>query len=197
MRNLTTIALLLPLLAGCASLSKEECTVGDWVSVGANDAMEGRSTSRLSDHREACSKYNIMPDRDKYMAGYQKGLITYCTPSNGFSVGRNGYSYQNICPAPGDAEFMRGYLRGSALHEVETEIAQKEHELSRLREERRKLLAPKKHADGKKAPDKRKLMRGIERDISAIQFDLQQLQFKRDRALVDADEFLQTAEPGI
>ncbi|SFO40543.1 Protein of unknown function [Cohaesibacter marisflavi] len=191
MRSFPALFLLLPLLAGCASLSQEECQTGDWGAVGANDAMEGRDATRFSEHIEACSKYDIAPDKKLYEIGYQKGLRSYCTPSNGFSVGRNGYSYRQICPPASEPEFMRGYLRGSALHETETEIAEKEQELTRLKTERAELRASKKE------DKKRKSLRRVARDIDALEWDLHRLRFKRDRALVEADHFLQTIEPVI
>ncbi|WP_319412126.1 DUF2799 domain-containing protein [uncultured Cohaesibacter sp.] len=191
MRCLPSLLLLLPLLAGCASLSQEECISGDWSSVGANDAMEGREASRLADHAKACAKYDIVPDKPLYEHGYQKGLGSYCTPTNGFSVGRNGYNYRHICPPASEAEFMRGYLRGSSLHDIETEIAEAEHDLSRIQRERDILRADKK------ASDKGKRLRQLSLDLDGLRWDLQRLRFKRDRALVEADRFLQTMEPGI
>nr|WP_321481516.1 DUF2799 domain-containing protein [uncultured Cohaesibacter sp.] len=191
MRSLPALFLLLPLLAGCASLSQEECLSGDWSAVGTNDAMEGRDASRFSDHIKACSKYDISPDKNLYQIGYQKGLRSYCTPSNGFSVGRNGYSYRQICPPASEPEFMRGYLRGNALHETETEIAEKEHDIAQLKSERAKLRSSKK--DDKK----RKSLRRLSHEINALEWDLHRLRFKRDRDLAEADLFLQTIEPVI
>ncbi len=191
MRSLLTLTLIVPLLAGCASLSQEECKMGDWASVGTNDAMEGRTTARLEDHLKACAKYDIVPDEKLYNEGYQKGLITYCTPANGFSVGRNGYSYQHICSPASEPEFMRGFMRGSELHEVETEIAEKEREISRLRRNRDELMA---NRDNPKAARR---LGSLRNEMEELKWDLGSLRFKRDRALLEADRFLQSIDSDI
>ena len=191
MRSFTALLLLLPFLAGCASLSQEECQSGDWAAVGSNDAMDGRQPSRFADHIKACAKYDITPDEALYQTGYQKGLTSYCTPSNGFSVGRNGYAYQNICSPATEPEFMRGFLKGSSLHEVETEIAEKEHELARLKSEWHKARASQKDGSDKK------IARRFAREMDNLEWNLRSLRFKRDRALVQADQFLQSIEPDV
>ena len=50
------------LLAGCATLSKEECTVGNWQMIGYNDGVAGHYPERLASHTKACAKANVAPD---------------------------------------------------------------------------------------------------------------------------------------
>lgn len=38
------------LLSGCATLSKEECMVGDWQTIGYNDGVAGYHSERLTSH---------------------------------------------------------------------------------------------------------------------------------------------------
>lgn len=112
----TLIALL---LSGCASLSETECRSGDWYGVGLVDGQNGAPLSRLSDHREACAEFGISIDGDRYRAGRDEGLRSYCTPENGVHVGRSGATYHNVCPAELAGEFMRQYRFGYTIWEVE------------------------------------------------------------------------------
>ncbi|WP_316861203.1 DUF2799 domain-containing protein [uncultured Cohaesibacter sp.] len=183
-------------LSGCASLSKEECVGGDWGNIGTRDAIEGHQSDRLKEHKDACERYDIIPDPNAYMQGYEKGLVTYCTPTNGFSVGRNGYEYNSICHKTSEAEFLRGYLRGRALHELETRIAELELELSRterlITDARHEAKAPKKGKpqEKTKASERNKDLPALMRDRDQIRFELDRLRFERGQALLAADEFL-------
>lgn len=112
-------AILLAVLfvAGCAgSLSKEECAVADWYSVGVEDGSKGYDLSRLGAHRKACAKVGVTPDADRYAEGRLVGLQSYCTYQRGYAQGQRGAASQTVCPAGQlEAEFMSGYHAGLPL----------------------------------------------------------------------------------
>lgn len=70
------------LLSGCATLSKEECTVGNWQTIGYNDGVAGYYSDRLAAHAKACAKVGTAPDYQTWERGRQRGLQQYCTVSN-------------------------------------------------------------------------------------------------------------------
>ena len=118
-----TIALLaIALLAGCATLSESQCAANDWHTVGYSDGVSGQDSSRLLKHQNACMKHGVTPNRMAYMAGWEEGVVRYCTPDNGFQQGQRGSSYRNVCPNDLEPGFHEAYLAGRELHLAQAEI---------------------------------------------------------------------------
>lgn len=103
-------------LASCATMSKEQCLAGDWTGQGYADGMAGRAMSRLGEHAEACAKHGIAPDDDSYRAGRAQGLRVYCTPANGFRIGRQGNNYGGVCPADLEGDFVYAFNDGRTVY---------------------------------------------------------------------------------
>jgi hypothetical protein len=118
-------AIALALLGGCAGgLSKEECLYADWRAIGYEDGARGAPTSAVSSHRQACAKKaGVTPNMSEYLAGRDAGLGDYCQPSNGFTVGANGWRYYGVCTGPGEGAFMSAYQQGSQLYTLEGEVS--------------------------------------------------------------------------
>ena len=118
-----TIALLaIALLAGCATLSESQCAANDWHTVGYSAGVSGQDSSRLLKHQNACMKHGVTPNRMAYMAGWEEGVVRYCTPDNGFQQGQRGSSYRNVCPNDLEPGFHEAYLAGRELHLAQAEI---------------------------------------------------------------------------
>ena len=125
-------------LASCQTMSKDECSAADWQVIGQQDGAAGLSSEgRFADHVKSCKKAGVQPDQTAYYAGYQSGLVQYCTPLKGLSVGQGGRSYNNVCPPDLEIGFMRGHRLGSAeyskkseIRTIETRIRQLEGEIS-------------------------------------------------------------------
>jgi Protein of unknown function (DUF2799) len=127
MKPFAYVALLsLPLLSACASLTPEQCETGDWLNLGISDGAQGRPLARLDEHREACGKVGISIDTETYIRGRDQGLTRYCTPVSGFTVGRNGRSHANVCPAELAGGFEAGYVLGSELNTARSALADAE-----------------------------------------------------------------------
>jgi hypothetical protein len=125
--------LLLLLVCGCASLGKDECLHADWYAIGLEDGARGRPVERLGDHRRACAKHNVAPNTERYVAGRNEGLKSFCTYERGFSEGRAGHAYAAGCPQPQGGQFLAGYHRGRELHELHRRLDEVEKDIARTK----------------------------------------------------------------
>lgn len=125
-------------LSGCATMSGDECVTSDWSAIGYEDGSRGYTTDRHAKYRKACAKHGITPDFTAYQSGRDRGLVEYCQPSRGFSVGSNGGSYNGVCRVELEADFLDGYKTGRHLHTLRTNVSRasssissKEYEMKR------------------------------------------------------------------
>jgi hypothetical protein len=107
-------------LNGCATLSEEQCAIGDWYGIGQSDGAEGRSHARLEEHVEACQRHGVTPDHILYEQGRQQGLLSYCTPQSGFRAGRHGAGYDGVCPAHLEGGFLTAYADGQLIRAAQS-----------------------------------------------------------------------------
>lgn len=111
------------LLSGCATgLSKDECRVADWRTIGYEDGLRGAPAERIGAHRAACARHQVAPDLAAYSQGRERGLVEYCQPRNGYRAGLNGASYANVCPAAAEQGFVDGYRYGRQIHDARAEL---------------------------------------------------------------------------
>ena len=141
-RTLATILLAgTAALSGCASLSESQCLAGDWQTVGYRDGTTGQDPSALLKHQNACVKHGVTPDREAYLAGWDRGILQYCQPRNGFALGERGASFPSLCPDTVvdlfEAAYHDGrriYLARAEIRRLEREIDAREHRLEHLQE---------------------------------------------------------------
>ncbi len=95
-------------LNGCASISEEECMIGDWYQLGYTDGQEGKRNQSAA-YSEDCAEYLVYVDNEEYKKGRSEGLKSYCTYSNGTFVGQNNQEYNHVCPVGLADEFLAGY----------------------------------------------------------------------------------------
>jgi Protein of unknown function (DUF2799) len=125
-------ALLIAAIAsGCASLDRAECLSANWYAIGLEDGARGRPLERLGDHRRACAEHKVVPDAERYVAGRDEGLKSFCTYERGFSHGRSGQSYSGGCPAALAVSFQSGYQLGRELHELHRRLADVQSQIAR------------------------------------------------------------------
>jgi len=106
------------IVSGCASLDRGECLNANWYAIGVEDGARGQPLERLGTHRRACAEYGVAPDAERYVAGRNEGLKSFCTYERGFSQGRSGQAYTGACPANLAAAFQSGYQLGRELYDV-------------------------------------------------------------------------------
>jgi hypothetical protein len=97
-----------------AKLSEEESKTdqGDWIAIGFNNGKRGDPLNDMQNYIHNCSQYNIQLDTVNYQLGWHNGIVQYCTPENGFKVGRAGKDYNNACPDHLAADFLDQYIVG-------------------------------------------------------------------------------------
>ena len=106
------------LLANCATMSKDECLVGDWGEKGYADGASGYPLTRLEEHAKACAKYQVTPNPSAYQSAREDGLRGYCTFQRGWTEGRAGNIYYGACRPEEEADFLPAYQDGRRLHDV-------------------------------------------------------------------------------
>lgn len=144
MRFLALAALIL--ISACASVSREECLEGDWVSIGQRDGAAGRvGSAQFERHVTACAKIDVTPDRAAWAQGYEVGLRQYCTPLSGLRAGEAGDSYRNVCPAGTEAGFLRGHDLGLAAYRQRQRISEIEREINELTRRNAKIAGQEEH----------------------------------------------------
>lgn len=124
LRNYTILMIGLSVaLSACTTLSREECSSGDWQKIGIQDGSDGRPAERFDRHVKACGRDGTAPDRALYLAGRQKGLATYCTSVRGYREGALGQKYYDVCLPPSDEQFQIGFKLGGRIRGLESQIS--------------------------------------------------------------------------
>ena len=118
------------LLAGCTTMSKDQCLAGAWGEKGYQDGVSGYRTSRLDDHAQACAKFGVAANPSAYLSAREDGLRTYCTWENGFRQGRQGNSYGGVCAPAEEREFLPAYEDGRRIYAVEQAVSAAESALN-------------------------------------------------------------------
>jgi hypothetical protein len=121
--RLLSLGAALYLLAGCSGMSEQACATADWRTVGFEDGTAGRSDGSIGRYGQQCSEHGVSPDLESYRAGHAEGVRIYCKESNGFAVGHSGASYQGVCPADLESDFLAEYNSGRRLHELESALS--------------------------------------------------------------------------
>lgn len=156
----------LPLLVGaalvlnaCATLSEEECITSDWRRLGESDGASGRQVGFVAEHQAACTKHGVTPDVVAWRGGWEAGIATFCTPSNGARLGAEGRSYAGSCPLDLKASFEEPYFANKKVHDARERRDQLRSRIDGLRYE----------LDGIKEEDKRREKR---REMERLRDDL-------------------------
>ena len=111
------------LLAGCTTMTKDQCLAGAWGEKGYQDGLAGYPASHLNDHVEACAKYGAAPDSRSYLSAREESLRTYCTWENGFQQGRQGNIYAGVCLPAEEATFVPAFEDGRRIHAAEQAVS--------------------------------------------------------------------------
>jgi hypothetical protein len=126
-----TAALIAAIVSGCASLDRSECLNANWYAIGLEDGARGRPLERLGDHRRACAEHRVAPEAERYLAGRDEGLKSFCTYERGFAHGRSGQTYAGGCPAAMAASFQSGYQLGRELHDLHRRLSEVHSQIAR------------------------------------------------------------------
>ncbi|QBK30254.1 DUF2799 domain-containing protein [Roseitalea porphyridii] len=119
-------------LSSCATLNEEQCQVVDWQQLGQSDGAQGQPSTYIARHQEACTRFGITVNAAAWQSGWESGIRSYCTPSNGLSVGLSGGVNRNACPADLAARFNEAYRVGDAVHDARSRRDETQREIDRL-----------------------------------------------------------------
>ena len=123
------------LLGACATgMSRDECALADWQTIGYEDGLRGFPAERIGAHRVACAKHQVTPNLAAYSSGRERGLREFCQPKNGFRVGLYGGGYANVCSGPTEPAFVDSYRYGKQIHDARTELRTTNSRLRNARE---------------------------------------------------------------
>lgn len=177
MMRMTLALVTCALLASCASVSREECLAGDWVSIGSRDGAAGRvGTAQFERHMTACAKVDITPDRAAWAQGYEAGLRQYCTPVSGLREGEAGRSYRNVCPASSESGFLRGHDLGITAYRQRQRISEIEREISTLNTRNAQLAASKDEAAQREWQANQSELLSLRLDLSLARAELSRIE---------------------
>lgn len=107
---------------GCTTMSQKECLSSDWYAVGYDDGYRGYTAVQFSKHHKACAKHGVTADFQAYQSGREQGLLVFCKPERAFQIGKQGKSYQGVCPETVEQEFLSAYHAGNRLYKIKAEI---------------------------------------------------------------------------
>ena len=135
LRRIPFLLIAVLLMAGCASMGKDECLQADWRTIGYEDGSRGYPGNRIGVHRKACAKHGVTPNLTAYEAGRQKGLTVWCAPRNGYRIGLRGGHYNGVCPQGMEQPFVEAVSRGRAVYGYEKEVTKAQQELKQMQKE--------------------------------------------------------------
>lgn len=102
------------MLAGCATekMTPGTCAASDWYAVGFSDGTAGKQMDAVNRISAQCFDLGFQIDTDLYQRGRMDGLVSFCTPQNGFSIGESGGSYNGACAYNDEGLFLASLEEG-------------------------------------------------------------------------------------
>ena len=132
MQRLVILAVVV-FVSGCAArptVSENQCRAGDWQTIGLRDGASGVASTRLLAHQEACGEFGIVPERSRYLSGWEQGVSAYCTAENGFHLGQRGGALNTVCSADLREPFATAYVDGRQIYTASREVSRLSQQLA-------------------------------------------------------------------
>ena len=82
--------------------------------------------------RKTCVTSSKTVDLEKYEIGFNMGWSEYCTPLNGFDIGRRGDIYKSFCPVDKEDLFHEKFLIGKQVYEKKDRVSDIESKIKDL-----------------------------------------------------------------
>ncbi|UCD82118.1 MAG: DUF2799 domain-containing protein [Desulfobacterales bacterium] len=162
------------MVAGCASVSKEDCLLTDWYEIGRMDGRQGKPRTAFQGRAKACLEHGISADRQAYYQGHDQGLLYYCTEQKGFELGQQGLAYNAVCPLQLEPNFRAGYNKGMQSFCSE----QKGFDLGRQGQAYRHVCPPEYEPDFRLGYEKGRELYQYEAKVASLQRQLKNLERK-------------------
>lgn len=136
--SLLSLLALALLLAGCESMSEDQCRKADWFERGRSDGREGEGEARIDAHRKACAKAGVVPDERRWRQGWADGARSFCVPREAWRHGLADRSYNGSCRDFDEAVWLRWYRAGKDAHATRSERDAKKREIDKAEEQLKK-----------------------------------------------------------
>lgn len=137
--RLLTLLASIAMLSSCATLTKEQCTMGNWQAIGYTDGVAGYYADRLASHAKACAKTGVAPDYQAWERGRQQGLKQYCTATNAYELGRRGRQLNGVCPAAMVNHLQKLNAQGREYYTLNNQLLEDQRQLQKYQDEFKKL----------------------------------------------------------
>lgn len=158
MRNLLFLVAGALVILSCQSVeiveNKNQCTQMDWFEIGRSDGVQGLQSMAYESKKDSCEGFS-KNEHEKYVAGWYAGVDEFCQGNHGFSYGRSGKKYLNICPPSREDNFLRHYRKGMKVFLYEKDN-------QRITDELQKITDNASKAEGDRAPALVKKMTELE-----------------------------------
>ncbi|MCB0379117.1 MAG: DUF2799 domain-containing protein [Bdellovibrionales bacterium] len=147
------VAVVSLLLISCQSLplakSKGICENLDWFEIGRSDGVQGLPSLKWQERQKACKGFSES-NHQSYINGWYAGVDRFCSPSHGFTYGKTGLKYLDVCPTRLEEAFLQAYRKGLKVFLYESANERIAEELRNLSSQRETLAeADKKSLVGK------------------------------------------------
>lgn len=116
-------------LAGCSSISVEECQTADWYQTGYRDGQDGNNPNIVNDYASDCAEANIVVDKVAWQKGFSQGTRLYCAPNNGYVVGSQGRTYYGVCDSD---QFLKNYQLGKLEYQRQQRLTELNNQIADL-----------------------------------------------------------------
>ena len=125
-------------LAGCATMSEQDCRQANWRNVGLADGRAGTSPGYIQSHAESCAKAGVQPNAAEWRLGYADGVRSYCTPNSAWTNGTANRSYQGACAGLDEGTFLRYHRAGMLVYQARQDLTRNRSNINRLEDELKK-----------------------------------------------------------
>jgi len=199
-RNLILMcaALAMFVMSGCATMSGDECMATDWSAVGYEDGARGYTSERFSKYRKACAKQGVTANFTAYQAGREQGLVEYCQPGRGYSVGVNGGRYYGVCSVELEAGFVDAYNDGYHLYTLRSNVNNADSRISAKQRELDSVEDAMLHAEAaliaKETTTEQRIillaeLKDLSEDTGRLEAEIRDLHEQRARYQVELDNY--------
>ena len=150
---------------GIQVAEKSACGERDWFELGRGDGVRGMPNLGWREVTKTCQGFNGDLHR-QYLNGWYAGVDEFCSPEHGFTFGKNGHSYYDVCPKDREKSFVSAYEQGLKIFLVENsnrmiskEIRSIENQLtgSSAVEEKSQLMLRLKDLESKKRANQKQI----------------------------------------
>ncbi len=168
------------MMAGCASLSKQECQLGNWQAIGYTDGVSGYYSSRIQEHQRACARVDVSPNYKLWEKGRKEGLKEYCTKANAYRLGKQGTTMNDVCPDNIALQLENINNKGKELYELRRQINRDKEKLEKYQDELEKL-SNGEMLHFKSERDARNYLLELDDKIDKLEMDIEDNQYQLEK----------------